>query len=58
MKELTFNEMKTIKPGEALSITAVMAILVTAIIAVVVFRLFNSTDATVSIPGGFKFDWN
>lgn len=58
MKELTFNEMKTIKPGEALSIAAVMTILVTAIIAVVVFRLFNSTDATVSIPGGFKFDWN
>lgn len=58
MRKLTKDEMIKYKPGEAFTITTVMAILLTAIIAVVVYRLFNSTDATVSIPGGFKFDWN
>lgn len=54
--ELTFNELKDIKPGEAISITAVMAILVTAIVAVIVYRLFMSQTGEATIPGGFKFE--
>ena len=53
---LNSEELKEIKPGEAITITAVMAILVTAIVAVVVYRLFMSNSGTATIPGGFKFE--
>ena len=55
--ELTVEELKAIKPGEAISISAVMAILVTAIVAVIVYRLFMSNQGEATIPGGFKFEW-
>jgi hypothetical protein len=55
--ELTFNELKEIRPGEAITIGAVMAILVTAIVAVIVYRLFMSNSGNATIPGGFKFEW-
>jgi hypothetical protein len=54
---LTFEELNEIKPGEAISITAVMAILVTAIVAVIVYRIFMSNSGEATIPGGFKFEW-
>jgi hypothetical protein len=54
---LTFNELKEIKPGEAISVAAVMAILVTAIVAVIVYRIFMSSSGEATIPGGFKFEW-
>ena len=54
--ELTVEELKAIKPGEAISISAVMAILVTAIVAVIVYRLFMSNQGEATIPGGFKFE--
>lgn len=57
MRELSLNESKKIKVGEGLTITAVMAVLVTAVIAVIVYRLFLSSSASVTIPGGFKFEW-
>lgn len=53
---LTFEELNEIKPGEAISITAVMAILVTAIVAVIVYRIFMSNQGEATIPGGFKFE--
>ena len=44
--------------GEAITLTAVMAILATAVIAVVVYRLFLSKKGSASVPGGLKFTWN
>ena len=44
--------------GEAITLTAVMAILATAVIAVVVYRLFLSKKGSASVPGGWKFTWN
>lgn len=55
---LTEKEMQEQVSGEALTLTAVMAVLATAIVAVVVYRLFMSKKGTTTIPGGWKFSWN
>ena len=43
--------------GEALTLTAVMAVAAVAVMAVVVYRLFMSGKGSAAIPGGFKFSW-
>ena len=55
---LTEEEMQNQVSGEALTLTAVMAILATAIIAVVVYRMFMSEKGSTTVPGGWKFTWN
>ena len=44
--------------GEAITVTAVMAILCVAIMAVVIYRLFRSSKGSATVPGGWKFSWN
>lgn len=51
------DELSSIRPGEAITVAGVMAIIIAAVMAVVVYRLFRSGKGTVTIPGGFKFDW-
>ena len=55
---LTNEEMENEVSGEAITLTAVMAILATAIIAVVVYRMFMSKKGSATVPGGWKFSWN
>ena len=55
---LTEQEMEQEVSGEALTLTAVMAVLATAIVAVIVYRLFMSKKGTATVPGGWKFSWN
>ena len=55
---LTEQEMSEEISGEALTLTAVMAVLATAIIAVIVYRLFLSKKGSATVPGGWKFSWN
>lgn len=56
---LTLNNyaLSKIKGGEAITLTAVMTVLVIAIVTVVVFKLFASKQGSTTIPGGFKFEW-
>lgn len=56
-RKLTKEELSSIKPGEALTLTAVMAILAIGIVAVVAYNLFRSEKGTVKLPGGFSFEW-
>ena len=56
-RELSLEECKSIQPGELITVTTVMALVLAAVIAVVVYRLFRSSKGTVTIPGGWKFDW-
>ena len=56
--ELNEQELSVIKPGEALTITAVLAVLVASIVAVIVYRIFMSQKGNATIPGGFKFTWS
>lgn len=58
MNKLTTQEMQSVKGGEIITLTAVMAVLATAIIAVIVYRLFMSREGSATIPGGFKFTWD
>lgn len=55
---LTDEEMESQVSGEAVTLTAVMAVLATAIIAVVVYRMFMSKKGSATVPGGWKFSWN
>ena len=54
---MTKEEMANHQVGEAITLTAVMAILAVAIIAVVIYRLFRSGKGGVTVPGGWKFSW-
>ena len=51
------EEMANHYVGEALTVTAVMAILTVAVMAVVIYRLFRSGKGGVTVPGGWKFSW-
>ena len=51
------KEMQNHYVGEAITVTAVMAILTVAVMAVVVYRLFRSGKGGVTVPGGWKFSW-
>ena len=54
---MSLEEMQNHQVGEAITVTAVMAILTVAVMAVVVYRLFRSNKGGVSVPGGWKFSW-
>lgn len=54
---LTKEECDNHYVGEAISLSAVMAIAAIAVMAVVVYRLFMSSKGSTAIPGGFKFSW-
>lgn len=54
---LTSAELASIRCGEAITLAAVMAIMVIAIVVVVLYKLFQSTDGSVQLPGGYKFTW-
>lgn len=54
---LTESELENTIVGEALTLTAVMAVLAISIVVVVVYRLFMSSSSTVKIPGGWSFTW-
>lgn len=55
---LTNEEMEQTFVGEAITLTAVMAIVSIAVMAVVVYRLFRSGKGAVNVPGGWKFTWD
>ena len=52
---LTEYELQNTRPGEAITLAGVMAILVTAIVVVVVWKLYSTSDGSVTLPGGYKF---
>lgn len=56
-KLMSESEMRNHYVGEAITLTAVMAIVAVAVMAVVVYRLFRSGKGGVSVPGGWKFSW-
>lgn len=55
--KLTDEQMAKTVGGEAITLAGIMAILAIAIIAVVCYRFFVSPKGSLSIPGGFKFEW-
>ncbi len=57
-KELTLKECDEIVTGEAVALTAVMAVMAISLMAVVIYKLFTSKKGTTNVPGGWKFTWN
>ena len=57
MEKLSLQELESIKPGEPITLTAVLAIMAVGILAVVMFKLFSSNQGKTSLPGGWSFDW-
>lgn len=55
---LSTEEMENHYVGEAITLTAVMALIAVAVMAIVIYRLFRSSKGGVTIPGGWKFSWN
>ena len=51
------EEMKNEIVGAAITLAAVLAVLVTAVIAVVVYKLFTSSKGSANVAG-WKFTWN
>ena len=56
-RKLTPEELREIRPGEALTLATVTMVLTAALLAVVAYKLFMSAGAKLELPGGFKFEW-
>ncbi len=54
---LTIEQQKNIKPGEAITLATILAIMAIGIITVVVYKLFLSSEGSLSLPGGYEFSW-
>ena len=57
-RNLSITEVENYYVGEAITVTAVMAIICIAVMAVVVYKLFRSNKGGGNVPGGWKFTWN
>ena len=57
MRKLNEDELAKTVCGEAITLTAVMAIMAAAVMAVVVYKLFITNKGSANIPGGWKFTW-
>jgi len=55
---LSQEQLKTIAPGEALTLATVTLVFTIAILAVVCYKLFVSGKAKIELPGGYKFEWS
>lgn len=56
-QELTTDDLKELRPGEPVTLAAVMAVMIIAVIAVVAYKLMRSNGGEVKVPGGFAFSW-
>lgn len=58
MRKLTVEEEEKIQGGEAITLTAIMALLAIGLISVICYRIFVAKGGgKVSLPGGFTFQW-
>lgn len=57
LEKMSEKELKEQIVGEAITVTAVMAILCSAIVAVIIYKLFFSNKGKTKIPGGWEFTW-
>lgn len=58
MRKLTIEEERQTKGGEAITLSAMMALLAIGIVTVLCYKLFFAKDGgKVALPGGFTFQW-
>ena len=57
MAKLDVVEEKETVGGEAITLTAIMAILAIGLVTVICYKLFFSEKGKTTLPGGFSFSW-
>lgn len=57
MTKLDVTEEKETVGGEAITLTAIMAILAIGLVTVICYKLFFSEKGKTTLPGGFSFSW-
>lgn len=58
MKKLTIEEERQVIGGEAITLSAIMALLAIGVVTIVCYKMFFATDGgKVTLPGGFIFQW-
>lgn len=58
MRRLTEAEEKEVTGGEAITLSAMMALLAIGLVSVICYKMFFSkSGGKVSLPGGFTFQW-
>lgn len=58
MRKLTFEEEKQVVGKEAITLSAIMALLAIGVVTVVCYKMFFAKDGgKVTLPGGFIFQW-
>ena len=57
MTKLDVVEEKEKVGGEAITLTAIMAILSIGLVTVICYKLFFSEKGKTTLPGGFSFSW-
>ena len=57
MTKLDVVEEKETVGGEAITLTAIMAILAIGLVTVICYKLFYSEKGKTTLPGGFSFSW-
>ena len=57
MTKLDVVEEKETVGGEAITLTAIMAILAICLVTVICYKLFFSEKGKTTLPGGFSFSW-
>ena len=56
MRSLSEVEMREVKGGEAITLSAVLALMSIALVSVIAYKLFFSEGGgKVTLPGGFSF---
>ena len=55
-QKMSIEECKNTYVGEAITLSAVLAILAAAVVAVIVYKLFLSSKGSASL-GDWKFSW-
>jgi len=58
MRKIPLNDVELLtSPGEAITLTAVLAVMAIAVVAVIIYQLFKGKNGSVKIPGGWSFTW-
>lgn len=57
MTKLDVIKEKETVGGEAITLTAIMAILAIGLVTVICYKLFFSEKGKTTLPGGFSFSW-
>ncbi len=56
--KLSIEELDSIRPGEPISLAAVIAIMAIGLLAVAIYRIFMSDSGNIKLPGGYQFQWS